>query len=317
MPSEPQAVSAPANLAEATADLIACSSLEMNPECAADARVIASTLPVGTRVYVNHLPRLALGDSLAALRALREAGLEPVPHLAARSIASREEARTFLARAVREAGVAKILLVGGDDRQPRGPYADGLALLRDGLVAEAGVREVGLAGYPEGHPRVAREELERALELKLGCAATQGLGAYLVTQFSFAPGRIVQYCTELARRTPALPIYVGLAGPADPIALLRYAQRCGVSTSLRALSGQGMSAVRVVIHSDPGEQIAAVAHYCASHPVCNVVGVHVFSFGGVARTAEWMRRVIEARGAGEARAAKEAPSPGFPRGGPP
>jgi len=306
MPSEPQALfpTSAGNVAEAAADLVACSSLEMGAERTADARVIARALPVGTRVYVNHLPRLALADSLAALRDLREAGLEPVPHLAARRIGSREEARAFLARAVREAGVAKVLLIGGDDPQPRGPFADGLAVLRDGLLAEAGVREVALPGYPEGHPRVARAELEHALALKLEHAASQGLGAYLVTQFSFAPGRIVQYCTELARKLPSLPIYVGLAGPADPLALLRYAQRCGVSASLRALSGQGMSAVRVVTHSDPGEQAAAVAHYCASHRVCNVVGMHLFSFGGVARTAAWMRRVIEARRPGAEPAAK-------------
>ncbi len=295
MHSELQPVSSSPSLAETAAELVACSSLEMTSDRAADARVIASTLPVGTRVYVNHLPRLALAGSLPVLRELHEAGLEPVPHLAARRIGSRDEARDFLARAVREAGVAKVLVIGGDEPQPRGPYSDGLSLLRDGVVAEAGVREVALPGYPEGHPRVARAQLEEALHMKLECAAAQGLGAYLITQFSFAPGRIVQYCIELARQVPTLPVYVGLAGPTDPLALLRYAQRCGVSTSLRALSGQGMNAVRVVTHSDPGDQLAAIAHYYTTHPVCNVVGMHLFSFGSVARTAAWMRSVIETR----------------------
>ncbi|MDA8108300.1 MAG: hypothetical protein M0015_06670 [Betaproteobacteria bacterium] len=284
-----------AELADGVADLVACGSLELSADRAADARVIASILPVGTRVYVNHLPRHALADSLATLVALREAGLEPVPHLAARRIASRDEARVFLERAVREAGVARLLLVGGDDPQPRGPYADAAALLRDGTLRELGVREVGLPGYPEGHPRIARAALEHALEDKLALAAAQGLGAYLVTQFSFAPARIVEYCGELARRYPALPVYVGVAGPTDPRALFRYAQRCGVSSSLRALREQGMSAVRLVTHTDPSEQVAAIAHYCQSRAACNVVAVHLFSFGGVAQTAAWMRRAIASR----------------------
>ncbi len=292
--------SLPAELNEGIADLVSCGSLEMSADRAADARVIAAMLPVGTRVHVNHLPRLALDDSLATLVALREAGLEPVPHLAARRIGSRAEARSFIGRAVREAGVAKVLLVGGDDPQPRGPYPDGAAVLRDGMLGELGIREVGLPGYPEGHARIARGALERALEDKLALAAEQNLSAYLVTQFSFAPARIVEYCGALARRAPALPVYVGLAGPSSPAALLRFAQRCGVSASLRALRDQGMTAVRLVTHTDPGEQLAAIARYCASHAACNVVGVHLFSFGGVARTAAWMRDAIALRRSGAA-----------------
>jgi methylenetetrahydrofolate reductase (NADPH) len=297
MPIDPPAapLDLPAELADGVADLVSCGSLEMSADRAADARAVASILPVGTRVYVNHLPRLALSDSLAALNALREAGLEPVPHLAARRIATREEARVFLGRAVREAGVKKVLLIGGDDPRPRGPYADGVAVLRDGLLRELGLAEVGLPGYPEGHPRIPRAALEGALEEKLALAAEQGLGAYLVTQFSFAPARIVEYCTALARRLPAVPVFVGVAGPTEPRTLLRFAQRCGVSASLRALRDQGMAAVRLVTHTDPGDQVASVARYCLSRDACNVVGVHLFSFGGAGQTAAWMRRAIASR----------------------
>jgi hypothetical protein len=53
-----------------------------------------------------------------------------------------------------------------------------------------------------------------------------------------------------------------------------------------------MGAVRLVTHTDPSEQLAAVAHYCVGHIACNVVGVHLFSFGGAVKSAEWMRRAI-------------------------
>ena len=79
----------------------------------------------------------------------------------------------------------------------------------------------------------------------------------MVTQFSFAPARVIEYCTRMARERPMLPVYVGLAGPTEPRTLLRFAQRCGVSASLRALKDQGMAAVRLVTHTDPGEQLAA------------------------------------------------------------
>jgi methylenetetrahydrofolate reductase (NADPH) len=282
-------------MTRAVADLIAYGSIEMSAHRPQDARDIAAQLPVGTRVYVNHLPRHTLNDSLIALKAARDAGLEPVPHMAARRIASRAEAKSFLKQAVKQAGVREVLLIGGDELQPLGPYADSIALLREGLLAECGVQEVGIAGYPEGHPRISSEALISAMQQKLRIAAEQGLGTYVLTQFSFAPGRIVEYCSELARNFPGLSVYIGLAGPTDAMALLRYAQRCGVSASLRALRDQGFGAVKLVMHTDPREQLVAFAHHCLRQSTCNVVGVHVFSFGGAAATAAWMNQTIAFR----------------------
>jgi methylenetetrahydrofolate reductase (NADPH) len=285
-------MSFPASAAERpssiAAELVSGGSLEMGAHRPQDAASIAALLPAGTPVYVNHLPRHRLRDTLPTLIAVREAGLEPVPHIAARRIETNAEIETFLKRAVRDAGVQKALVIGGDEAGARGPYADGAALIRSGLLAAAGLREIALPGYPEGHPRIPRAALERDFAERLRLLATQGLGAYVLTQFSFAPARVVEFCSSLARSAPSVPIYVGLAGPTDPIALLRFAQRCGVSASLRALRAQGLDAVRLVTHTDPGDQLAAVARYCSAHAECNVVGVHLFTFGGVAAAARWM-----------------------------
>ena len=282
--------------ASIAAELVSGGSLEMGAHRPQDAREIAALLPAGTPVYVNHLPRHRLLDTLPTLVAVREAGLEPVPHIAARRIKDRAELHTFLTRAVGDAGVRKALILGGDEPEALGAYADGAALIREGLLAASGLREVGLPGYPEGHPRIPRATLERAFAEKLSLAAGQGLGTYVVTQFSFAPARIIEYCSGLARTAPTVPVYVGLAGPTNPLALLRFAQRCGVSASLRALRTQGMDAVRLVTHTDPEQQLSALAHYCAVHDDCNVVGVHLFTFGGVTSSAAWMNRYIASRG---------------------
>lgn len=285
-------------VATAAADLIVSGSIEMGAHRPEDAREIAAILPAGTPVYVNHLPRHSLANSLASLIAVREAGLEPVPHIAARRIASRAEFDSFLGHAVSAAGVRKVLVIGGDEVAPRGPYADAAALIREGILPACGVREIGIASYPEGHPRIPLATLERAFDEKLALAAQQGLGAYVVTQFSFAPARVLDHCTSLARRARGVPVYVGLAGPTSARTLLRFAQRCGVSASLRALRAQGMGAVRLVTHTDPGEQLSALAGYCVSHPGSSVVGAHVFSFGGVAAAAAWMNDTIKSLGAG-------------------
>jgi methylenetetrahydrofolate reductase (NADPH) len=295
MPVQPTPT--PPRQADFEAELMIGGSLEMSPERAEDALTVAALLPAGTQVYVNHLPNHGLAQSLAALVSVRNAGLEPVPHIAARRIRSRTELSEFLHQAVRDAGIAKVLLIGGDDPRPAGPYADAIALLRDTHFNGSGVREIALPGYPEGHPRIAQSALDQALLDKLQLAQAQGLRASIVTQFSFAPARIVEYCDELARKVPGVAVHVGMAGPTNAATLLRFAQRCGVSASLRAMGAQGMGAVRLFMHTDPSEQLSALAQYCMRHADCNVVGAHLFSFGTVAKSAAWMNRVITARGA--------------------
>ena len=281
-----------AQAAGIAAELVSGGSLEMGAHRPQDARAIAALLPAGTPVYINHLPRHRLLDTLPTLVAVREAGLEPVPHIAARRIRDRAELQAYLTRAVGDAGVHKALILGGDEPGAAGPYADGASLLREDLLTGCGLREVGLPGYPEGHPRISAADLERAFAEKLSLAAAHGMGAYIVTQFSFAPSRIIEYCARMARSAPGVPIYVGLAGPTDPISLLRFAQRCGVSASLRALRTQGMDAVRLVTHTDPADQLASLAHYCSVHADCNVVGIHLFTFGGVTDSANWINRQL-------------------------
>lgn len=278
------------------AELLACGSIEMGAHQPDMAPRIAALLPSGTPVYVNHLPRHSLADALASLIAVRAAGLEPVPHLAARRIADRSELDDFLNRAVGAAGVRKVLLIGGDETAALGPYPDAAAVIRSGILKSCGVREVGIAGYPEGHSRIPSAVLERSFGEKLALAAAQGLGAFVVTQFSFAPARVIEYCAGLARRAPGVPMYVGLAGPTSAATLLRVAQRCGVSASLRALRAQGFGAAQLVTHTDPGDQLSTIARYCMAHANCNVVGAHVFSFGNASTTAEWVNRFIARSG---------------------
>ncbi|MDE2219472.1 MAG: methylenetetrahydrofolate reductase [Gammaproteobacteria bacterium] len=195
MSMDPLARSGPlpqGSVAQAATELLASGSLETSPDRAGDAHELAALLPAGTRVYVTHLPRHALAQSHAALKALRAAGLEPVAHIAARRLASRDELASFLERAAGEAGLSKVLALGGDEPRSLGPYADAAGMLREELFVRHGIREVGLAGYPEGHPRIPRAQMEQALAQKLAIAADRGLGAYVVTQFSFAPGRVVE-----------------------------------------------------------------------------------------------------------------------------
>ena len=273
-------------------ELIAAGSLEISPRELHQAEAVAALLPAGTCVYIPSLPGLPLPRTLETVAAMRNAGLDPVPHVSARRIRDREEFRGLLKKASADHGVHRVLLIGGDEPKPKGPFADSLQILEEGLLADCGIREIGVAGYPEGHPRIGVAVLESSFKKKISLAREQKLGLYVVTQFSFAPARVVEHCSQLARSATGVSVYVGVAGPTDPIALARYAQRCGVSVSMRALRNLGTGIAKLVTHTDPREHVMAVARYSASHESSNVAGVHLYSFGGAVRTATWMRELI-------------------------
>lgn len=268
--------------------LLSSGSLEISPRELHHAGEVAALRPAGTCAYIPSLPGLPLARTLEAIAAIRAAGLDPVPHVSARRILDADEFRGFLKSASARHGVHRVLLLGGDEPRPKGPFRDSLQILEEGLLVECGIREIGIAGYPEGHPRISLNVLEEAMARKLALAREQSIGVYALTQFSFSPPRVVEYCAMLSRSHPELPVYVGIAGPTDPAALARYAQRCGVSVSLRALRRLGSGIAQLVANTDPRDQLAAVARYNLG----NVVGVHLYSFGGAVRTAAWMRELI-------------------------
>ena len=70
----------------------------------------AEILPPGMPVYVAKMPTQTLTEKLIQIRALRASGLDPVPHIAARQLASRLELRTFLEEAVSGGEVHRVLL---------------------------------------------------------------------------------------------------------------------------------------------------------------------------------------------------------------
>jgi len=277
---------------ERLADLVAASSLEFSPRELHRAAEMAALLPNDTCVYIPSLRGLPLGRMLDAVAALKAVGLDPVPHVSARRILDRDEFRDFLKTAVSRHGVHRVLIIGGDEPKPKGPFADSLKVIESGLLAECGVREIGVSGYPEGHPKISPSLLQQSFERKVQMAKDQNIGLYVVTQFSFSPARMVEFSSNLARTAPQVGIYMGVAGPTDPAALARYAQRCGVSVSLRALRTLGTGIARLVTHTDPREHVIALARYARSREPSNLVGLHLYSFGGVVRTAAWMHDLL-------------------------
>src|SRR5439155_5494703 len=266
-------------------ELVGACSIEVSPRDDLAGERLCEVLPPGRTVFVNHPASVTHHDIVAACARLRRGGFEPVPHIAVRRLASFTQASDFLQRAVGKAQVKAALIIGGDPDHPVGPFPDSFDLLASGLVERHGLREVAFAGYPEGHPRIASRTLDEALRAKVTLARRRGLEVSLVTQFGFEAAPILRWVASLRARDIACPVRVGLAGPATVATLAKFAVRCGIGASLRALARGHTAFARILAEAGPDTLIDALV--AGEDPDWPIDGLHVFTFGGIRRTAEW------------------------------
>ena len=277
----------PADARGRAAALVGAASIELSPRDAASADELGAALAPGTTVFVNHAASVTHHDIVAACARLRRAGFVPVPHVAARRLVSFTQARDFLERAAAEAEATSVLVIAGDPERPAGPFRESLDLLTTGVVEESGLRKILFAGHPEGHPTVDRRSLDAALRAKLALAAERGLAAGLVTQFAFDAAPIRSWIAALREDGISCPVRVGIAGPAGVATLAKFAVRCGIGASLRAL-GRGHAAfARILVEAGPDPLVDALV--AEEDPAMPIDGLHLFSFGGWRRTAAWIR----------------------------
>jgi methylenetetrahydrofolate reductase (NADPH) len=263
-------------------------SLEMTGRDAARLEEAATLLPAGTRVNITYLAGETPEQRVGAARAAGCLGFTPVPHLAARRVRSSAELTEFLAALGEVAAVDEVFVVGGDPATPAGPYADGLAVLRSGVLQEAGVRRVGVAGYPEGHPDIATTTLDEALRAKVALLTEQGLVPAVITQFGFDVQPVLRWIHGLRRHGIDAQVRVGVPGPVGIKRLLSYARRFGVATSAGITRKYGFSLANLVGTTGPDAFVAALA--AGFDPVVHGdVRLHFYTFGGITATAAWVR----------------------------
>jgi methylenetetrahydrofolate reductase (NADPH) len=263
-------------------------SVEATRPSDADIAALA-VLPRGTRIYISAVPHRAADESISAAIRLRAAGLEPVPHVAVRNFVSADALDDFLARLNGEAEVRRVLVIAGD-RADCGPFRSAADAIDSGLFRRRGIRALGIAGYPEGHPKIGNDALFKALAEKIAAAEATGLTVEIVTQFCFDARAILDYVARLHAFGFEQPLRIGLVGPTSLSALLRYAGRCGVRASAQALARRSGMLRQIFALTVPDDLIRALAEAAPAG-----VHAHFFSFGGLPATARWAQAVADGR----------------------
>jgi methylenetetrahydrofolate reductase (NADPH) len=268
---------------------LAGASLELSSRDPAEVDACVGLLEPGTPVYISFPPGQTYHGTVALAARLARAGFRPVPHVAARRIAGREALDDYLARAAGEAGVDSALVIGGDSERASGAFESSLALLETGLFQRHGIVKIGVAGYPEGHPRIDAYALAAALTEKKRIARRSGIELSIVTQFCFEADAILAWAAST--KDHGLPVRVGLAGPTSLPRLLRFAAMCGVGNSVRALQSRPRAITRLMVEAGPEVTLRELAHRAGPE----LSAAHFFCFGGLIRTARWLRAVREGR----------------------
>lgn len=264
-------------------------SIEATPGQIAGAKSLPDMLPEGTSVYVPFLPKSNFDDTVTACRRLLAAGMLPVPHFPARAIASRTQARDWLSD-LYETGVNRLMLIAGDRDQAAGPFNDTLSLLDSGLLVEYEFYHLGIAGHPEGHPVADEDELRRAMAIKRDYAAATATDMWIVTQFAFETTTVIRWLQSMQDVMNPLPVYFGIAGPTKLRTLIAYAAQCGVGVSARVMRRKP-SAARLLRAWTPDGLVSAMAQHRNDNPASLFRGIHLFPFGGLERTSEWLRNL--------------------------
>jgi methylenetetrahydrofolate reductase (NADPH) len=278
----------------AIADFVRGYSVEATRPSENDIAVLTDIAPPATRVYLSAVAGRPVTETITAAARLARAGFEPVPHLAVRSFASATVLEDFLARVAGEGGVRRMLVIAGDSDPPAGDFRCARDVIDGGWLQRHGIMEIGIAGYPDGHPRLAPQELDRFLLEKIDAAAATGLKVHIVTQFGFDPAPILAWVGRLRAFGIDHPVRIGLAGPTSFATLLRYAKNCGVRASALALARQAGLVRQLFAMAAPDALVRSFAQAYAAKQLGDVKP-HFYSFGGLAGTARWAEAVARSQ----------------------
>jgi methylenetetrahydrofolate reductase (NADH) len=271
------------------AELLRGYSIELAPSDSMAVATAIDRLDHGTEVSLTWIPGSDPMNMIAAASRLRKAGHLPMPHVGARHVESGAQLVELAERLAGDAGVDRILIIGGDRAKPAGPYESTLAVMQTGVFQKAGIVRMTIAGFPEGNPHIDSSVLSDALASKVAFARAAGIQLSITTQFAFKAEPIVEWLQRIRNSGIDVPVRVGLAGPARLMTLALYAVRCGVGNSLHVLT-ENPSFAKALVDRGPEPIMRELASFMrdGNRESLGIAGFHFYVFGGLKRTMAWI-----------------------------
>ena len=267
-------------------------SVEITPRQIEKVPLLQERLPKDTPVFIALIDPADVPAQLKAAIAVREAGLDPIPHVPARFILDAADLKSRVGALTGEAGVTSMLVLGGGAPTPIGRYDSALQLLQTDMFQSHGVTRIGVAGHPEGNPDITKIHgeamLMKALGEKQAYLKSNKLSGFIATQFLFEAAPVAYWATTLRDNGIDLPINVGIPGPATIKTLVKYAAMCGVGNSARFIRKQALNITKLLTVNTPDEFIDQLAILHLDRPELNIAAPHLYPFGGFDKMFDWL-----------------------------
>ena len=264
-------------------------SLEMTAKELDGLREAAPLIRPGTQIAVTFLPGEEMEQRLEAAKLVRTLGFEPIVHLSARRLGSKEVLDNYLAQITGEAGVKRVFMIAGDPPEPEGPFENSLQIIETGLLEKHGITIAGVGGHPEGHPNNSPAELWDWMERKLAALRERNITPLIVTQFAFDDDAIVDWVKQMRDRGIDVPVRLGVPGPAGIKRLLGFAKRCGVGASASVMKKYGVSLTNLIGNAGPDKLVDSLNRKLSDEEHGRV-RLHFYPFGALTASAEWINQ---------------------------
>jgi methylenetetrahydrofolate reductase (NADPH) len=239
----------------------------------------AARLSDPVRLTVTCSPKHGPDRTVEVAGRLHALGHPVTAHIAARMVRTRAHLDEILG-GMADAGVDDLFLIGGDADPPQGSYSSAVELLP--VVAEhpRRPRTIGIAGYPEGHPLIANEILDKALREKSHFAD------YVTTQMCFEADAVRNWVARQRERELTIPVLVGMPGKVARTRLLEMSVRIGVGPSLAFVRKQ--RGIRALLsRRSTADRLYEELIPMLDDPALNIAGFHFFTFNQLVETWRW------------------------------
>ena len=248
--------------------------------------LVTAHVPHDVTITITASPRRGMAATINLAERLSRQGYSVVPHLSGRLIRDAFHLREVL-DAIKQMGVRDVFVIAGDAREPAGDFPDSVSLLEAMMRTGHDLGDIGVSGYPESHSFIDDDMTIQAMWDK------RRIATYIVSNLCFDPRVVKQWVGRVRRRKVELPVYIGMAGVADPAKLLRISTRIGVVDSARFLRGHSNWFMRMM---QPGgyspERFVRGLLPDLAAPDRKVAGLHVFTFNEIEPTERWRQQLL-------------------------
>ncbi|MEM9279650.1 MAG: methylenetetrahydrofolate reductase [Pseudomonadota bacterium] len=264
-------------------------SIEISPKQAVENEDIPGLFPTGTRVYITDVGTDTAETLTAGAKRVKDLGYTPVPHFASRRLTTKEALEDRIKMMTQDAGVTDVLVIGGGLEKEAGEFDSTMKVLETGFFDKYGIKHMGVAGHPEGSPDFSDSVAIDALKFKQDFHNRSDIEVRIVTQFGFDAENFTKWADGLSGNGIDLPVHLGVAGPAKLTTLVKFAAMCGVGNSISFLKKRMGAVLALASGFDPDEIVNPIESHALATENSAVRQIHVFPFGGVKKSAEWLK----------------------------